>query len=131
MDENKKTPANAGGSGMSFGFSPAGYNQIILFTDEGMFQTVMAANPHMTAIVGADDHTKKEFPGVFLAGVKTSPQTNRAETELLQLLSEETLKEIGEHLADIVRQYDLQRSPDVCRKLFSYMADVVESWNCV
>lgn len=84
MDENKKTPANAGGSGMSFGFSPAGYNQIILVTDEEMFQTVMAANPHMTAIMGADDHTKKEFPGVFLAGLKgeANSQTDISEAHL-------------------------------------------------
>ena len=51
------------------------------------------------------------------------------EIELLSLLGEETLKEIGEQLAEIVRQHDLQKSPDVCRKLFSYLADVVDGWN--
>lgn len=81
MNRDKKVPANAGGSGMSFGFSPAGYNQIILFTDEGMFQTVMAANPYMKAIIGGDDHTKTMFPGVFLAGLKEETSLQRDKPE--------------------------------------------------
>ena len=53
----------------SFGFSPAQYNQIVVFTDEEDFQKIVAANPDMTAIMGADDHTKRNFPGVFIAGI--------------------------------------------------------------
>lgn len=53
----------------SYGFRPNGYNQIIVFKDEELFKEIMAANPHMTAIMGADDHTRKEFPGVFIAGL--------------------------------------------------------------
>lgn len=58
--------------GRSFGFSPAGYNQVILFNDEEEFKEIVAANPNMTAIMGADDHTRNEYPGVFIAGVRDS-----------------------------------------------------------
>lgn len=61
----------------SYGFSPDGYSQIIVFKDKDLFDEVLAANPHMTAIMGADDHTKKEFPGVFIAGlVEYLPEDN-------------------------------------------------------
>ena len=53
------------------------------------------------------------------------------EKELLNLLGEERLKCIGEQIAEIVRQHDLQRSPEICRKLFSYLSDVIDGWNCV
>lgn len=53
------------------------------------------------------------------------------EQELVELLGEDILKDIGEQLAEIVRQHGLQQSPDVCRKLFSYFSDVIDGWNCV
>ena len=56
--------------GYSCGFSPVGFNQIIVFSDEQAFKEIVAANPHMTAIIGADDHTRKNYPGVFISGVK-------------------------------------------------------------
>lgn len=56
--------------GKSFGFRPDGYNQIIVFSSESDFKTTVAANPHMTAIMGADDHTKSGYPGVFIAGIR-------------------------------------------------------------
>ena len=31
---------------------------------------IVAANPHMTAIIGADDHTREDYPGVFIAGIR-------------------------------------------------------------
>lgn len=65
--------------GQSFGFSPAGYSQIILFTEESDFREIVAANPNMTAIMGADDHTKNEFPGLFVAGIKANSQMDKAE----------------------------------------------------
>ena len=61
----------------SFGFSPHDYNQIIVFSSEEAMKAVVAANPNMTAIMGADDHTKTNFPGVFLAGVKAMAQTDK------------------------------------------------------
>ena len=56
--------------GRSYGFRPDGYDQIIVFDNEGDFKEIVAANPGMTAIMGADDHTRQEFPGVFIAGLK-------------------------------------------------------------
>lgn len=53
------------------------------------------------------------------------------ERELIALLGEGQLKEIGEQIAEIVRQHGLQKFPDVCRKLFTYLSDVIEDWNCV
>ena len=49
--------------GQSFGFSPAGYNQIIIFTDEEDFQKSVSANPGMAVIIQDDRH------GVYVAGV--------------------------------------------------------------
>lgn len=53
------------------------------------------------------------------------------EKYLISALGEESLKNIGEQIAEVVRQHGLQKSPDVCRKLFCYMADVVDGWNRV
>lgn len=55
--------------GRSYGFRPDGFNQIIIFNNERDFKEIVAANPHMMTIIGADDHTKREFPGVYIAGV--------------------------------------------------------------
>lgn len=59
--------------GQSYGFCPRRFNQIIVFSDERDFKEIVAANPHMTAIIGADDHTRLEYPGVFIAGVADIP----------------------------------------------------------
>jgi len=53
------------------------------------------------------------------------------EKELIALLGADELKDIGEQFAEIVRQHNLQKSPDVCRKLFDYFLDVIKGWNCV
>ena len=57
-------------TGKSYGFRPEGYNQIIVFDNEEDFQRIVAANPAMTAIMGADDYTRENFPGVFIVGVR-------------------------------------------------------------
>lgn len=54
----------------SYGFSTNGYDQIIVFKDPSIFAEILAANPHMTAIMGADDHTREEFPGVYIAAIR-------------------------------------------------------------
>lgn len=56
----------------SYGFRPDGYDQIIVFNNEDAFKQILAANPGMTAIMVVDDHTKEEFPGVFIAGLLDS-----------------------------------------------------------
>ena len=53
------------------------------------------------------------------------------ESDLLKTLGEEQLKSIGEQIAEIVREHGLQHAPDVCRKLFFYLSDVIDGWNCV
>lgn len=53
------------------------------------------------------------------------------EKELIALLGEAELKEIGEQLAEIVRQHNLQKSPDICGKLFHYLSNVIVGWNSV
>lgn len=50
------------------------------------------------------------------------------ERELVALLGEDELKSIGEQIADVVRTHDLQQSPDVCRKLFRHMSNVIDGW---
>lgn len=56
--------------GESIGFCPCVYNQIIVFNSESDFKAIVAANPHMVAIIGADDYTKSRYPGVFIAGIR-------------------------------------------------------------
>ena len=63
--------------------------------------------------------------------IKNAPQDRGAEADLINLLGEERLKNIGEQIAEIVRAYGLQKSPAVCRKLFSYLSDVIDNWNWV
>ena len=58
----------------SYGFSTNGYDQIIVFKDPSIFAEILAANPHMTAIMGADELTKGMFPGVFIAGLLDNPR---------------------------------------------------------
>ena len=53
------------------------------------------------------------------------------EQELVEKVGEATLKRIGEQIAEIVRQHGLQKSPDVCKKLFDYLSEVIDGWNCV
>lgn len=53
------------------------------------------------------------------------------EETLIQTLGEAELREIGEQIVEIVRQHGLQKSPDTCKKLFSYLSDVIDGWNCV
>lgn len=54
-----------------------GFSQVIVFTSEGDFKEIIAANQHMTAIMGADDYTKRNFPGVFIAGIKANSQGDK------------------------------------------------------
>lgn len=56
----------------SYGFSSNGFNTIVVFKEESDMREIVAANPGMTAIMGADSYTKNNFPGVFIAGVKES-----------------------------------------------------------
>ncbi len=51
------------------------------------------------------------------------------EKELLQQLGADNVKNIGEEIAEIIRKYNLQNSPNVCRKLFCYLSKVIDGWN--
>lgn len=63
--------------GRSFGFSPADYNQIIIFNDEDQFKKIVTANPNMAVIMEAHDHTTGDGSGVFIAGIKASLQPDK------------------------------------------------------
>ncbi len=63
--------------GKAYGFRPDGYNQIVIFDNEADFKAIMSANPDMVAIMGADGHTKRDFPGVYIAGVKASSHAGK------------------------------------------------------
>ena len=122
--EGKKTGA--------IGFSTAEFNQIVVFSQKDDFEKIVAANPNMTAIIGADDYTRDALPGVFVAGVKNCANVQAdAEKVLTAHLTPENLQGIGEGIADLLRQYNLHRSPGMCRVLFNYFSDVVDSWNAV
>lgn len=53
------------------------------------------------------------------------------EQELTAILGADELKNVGEAIAEILRAHNLHRSPDVCRKLFSYLSDVIDGWNFI
>lgn len=67
--------------GKSFGFRPDEYNQIIVFKSESDFKAIVSANNHMIAIMGADDYTKSEYPGVFIAGIRWEASSREDKTE--------------------------------------------------
>lgn len=54
----------------AYGFAGTAFNQIIVFRSGKAMNAAIAANPHMTAIMGADGHTRSTFPGVYIAGVR-------------------------------------------------------------
>ncbi len=58
-------------------------------------------------------------------------QQQMAENELIDILGEDTLKRIGEQIVEIVRQNNLHKSPIVCKKLFSYLSEIIIGWNSV
>lgn len=62
---------------MSYGFSTAEFNQIIIFNNENELKKCMAVNPNMVLIIGGNDHTKAIFPGVFIVGLKASLQRDK------------------------------------------------------
>lgn len=64
--------------GMSIGFSPAGFNQIVVFTEKKDFKEIVAANPAMTAIIEDSDHN------IYIAGIKgaASSLPGKAEAHL-------------------------------------------------
>ena len=48
------------------------YERVIVIRDEDVFFETLAANPNMKGIIGADEHTRESFPGVYIAGVMAS-----------------------------------------------------------
>ncbi|MBE6943832.1 MAG: hypothetical protein E7453_06180 [Ruminococcaceae bacterium] len=54
----------------AIGFCGAAYNQIIVFQREYDFILALSANPHMEAIIGESEEEKRDFPGVYIAGIK-------------------------------------------------------------
>lgn len=69
-------------TGRSYGFRSDEYDQIIVFNDEQEFKEIVAANPRMTAIMGADDQTREEYPGVFIAGLVEYLPADKTEAHL-------------------------------------------------
>lgn len=55
----------------SYGFAGLAYNQIIVFKDAKTFLQTLEANPHMEGIIGADEESRRNFPGVYIAGIKS------------------------------------------------------------
>ena len=53
----------------SYGFAGIAYDQIIIFRSREAFEIILKSNPYMEAIVGGDDETRDNFPGVYIAGI--------------------------------------------------------------
>ena len=53
------------------------------------------------------------------------------EKELIERIGSDKLQNTGEEIAEIIRKYGLQNSPDICEKLFCYILEVVCGWNCI
>lgn len=50
---------------------------------------------------------------------------------LIELIGETKLKSICTEIAESVRKHDLHREPEICARLFLYMTEVINGWNCV
>ncbi len=103
------------------------------FMVDGRKVTVFRHNPD----TGKEEAKEFDIGAVKLSGLPAGHfDSKRAEpadleTELIALLGEGQLKEIGEQFAEIVRQHDLQKSHDICKKLFRYVSKVIVGWNSV
>ncbi len=53
----------------SYGFAGSAYNMVVVIRDEKAFFETLKANPHMSAIIGGDEETRENFPGVYIAGI--------------------------------------------------------------
>lgn len=62
---------------------------------------------------------------------KCTPLREQREGDLMAALTPDGLKKIGEDIAEVIRRHKLQHSPELCRKLLSYLADVIDGWNSV
>lgn len=56
----------------SVGICVDGYSKIVLFHDEDTFNTILAVNPRFEALFGNEEHEKKMFPGIYIAGIMSS-----------------------------------------------------------
>ena len=112
----------------SFGFAGSAYNQVIVFQSAETLREVLKANPHMEPIIGAGQEDAKDFPGVYIAGIRLGTQTR--EEVLAEQLGEEKLSAVCRDLAETVRKHGLNRSPGICKTLMHYMSDVIMGWNC-
>lgn len=54
------------------GFCGAAYEQIIVFRNREEFLNTVAANRNMEAIIGHRTEDCDNFPGVYIAGIKSS-----------------------------------------------------------
>ena len=61
----------------AIGFCGAAYSLIIVFQNEIDFKAALSANPLMEAIVGESEDEKSAFPGVYIAGFKSSLHQDR------------------------------------------------------
>ena len=60
--------------GMAVGFSGWLYDQIIIFQSAEMLWEALDSNLHMEPIIGAGGQIDKEFPGVYVAGIRAKQQ---------------------------------------------------------
>lgn len=66
---NDKQKGGGEDVGSAYGFSAKRYNQIIVFSDSQDFEESVSANSNLEAIIGDDENTLNEFPGVYIAGI--------------------------------------------------------------
>lgn len=60
---------------------------------------------------------------------KKSAEQSALGEELDSILGLERFKALGEDLAMVIAKHNLTRSPDICEKVFRYMAFVIRGWN--
>lgn len=60
---------------------------------------------------------------------KKSAEQSALGKELDSILGLERFKALGEDLAMVIAKHNLTRSPDICEKVFRYMAFVIRGWN--
>ena len=60
---------------------------------------------------------------------KKSAEQSALGEDLDRILGPEEFKAFGQDLALVIAKHKLTRKPEICEKVFRYMASVIRGWN--
>lgn len=68
MEETKETVV---------GFNGTVWDTVLVFLDEKSFRQALSGNPNILPIIGDTDADRKNFPNVYIAGIKANLQRGK------------------------------------------------------